>query len=536
MEGYTRKIFAHDLTAGITVGIIALPLAMAFAIGVGVDPEKGLYTAIVGGLLNALFSGSRFLIGGPIGANIILLYGVVQQFGYEGLACATVQAGIFLILFGLLRCGSIIRFIPYPVIVGFSSGVGVCLLTSQCKDFFGLSIPNPPADVIGRVRSALEYGSTLNIPAVLIAVMTLALIICFRRISKKIPGVIIALIIAAVITTVFNLPIETIESKFGVIPRLLPSPHWPAISIDLIRQTFPSAMSIALLGAIESLLAAVIADSLAGTRHKSNCELVAQGLANLGSVAFGGIPSSGAVARTTANLQMQAKTPIAGIIHSITLLVLMFAFAPYASKIPLSALSAVLVSVAWNLFEFSEIKELLKGQLGEALVLLTTLGITIVVDLNAAIQAGILLSVILFVKRSKDATTVRLLEAVEADERMSETHSDASWEVSVPEDTKIYEIEGPFFFAVADILSDVLTHFDPLPKNLILRFRSVPFIDSTAVNALRRFDNECSNKGVTLYIAETSPSVQKSLTELGFFHTFPKERSLESLEFAPVSS
>jgi SulP family sulfate permease len=532
MEGYTRTLFAHDLLAGITVGVISLPLAMAFSIGAGLDPEYGLYTAIVAGLLTSLFGGSRFLIGGPTGAYVILIFGVLQKFGYEGLVCATIQAALILFLLGVLRCGGLIKFISYPVIVGFTCGLAIVLISSQINDLFGFRVPHPAVDIVERIKGAIQYRSTINPYAVAISLVTLGSIIFFRRLSKKFPGVIVAICIVTAVTYLFDLPVETIQSKFGMIPRKIPTPHWPPLSFDLIRKTFPDAVGIALLGAIESLLAAVIADSLAGTRHKSNCELIGQGIANFGSALCGGIPSTGAIARTTASMQLQAKTPIAGIIHSITILILMLVLAPLASLVPLAALAAVLVIVAWGMFEIEQLAEVIRGGRGEALVLAVTLLITVLVDINTAVQMGVFLSIILFLKRSSEATTGRLLEAIEEDESISEQAGDlnSSWQLALPPDTKVYEIEGPFFFAVADLLADVLTHFDPLPRRLIVRMRSVPFVDSTAVNALRRFAAQCRAKHVELYLAELRPDVRAYLKRAEFFHTFPKDHVIDSVE------
>ena len=532
MEGYNRTLFSYDFLAGITVGVISLPLAMAFSTGAGLDPEYGLYTAIVAGLLTSIFGGSRFLIGGPTGAYVILIFGVLQKFGYEGLVCATIQASIILFLLGALRCGSLIKFISYPVIVGFTCGLAVVLISSQINDLFGYQVPHPTVDIIDRINGAIQYHATMNPYAVAISAATLALIIFFRRLSKKVPGVIVAICIVTAIAYLFDLPVETIQSKFGMIPRKIPMPHWPPISFELIRKTFPDAVGIALLGAIESLLAAVIADSLAGTRHKSNCELIAQGIANFGSAICGGIPSTGAIARTTASMQLQAKTPIAGIIHSITILILMLALAPFASLVPLAALAAVLVAVAWGMFEIRQLKEVLRGGRGETLVLVATLLITVFVDINTAVQTGVFLSIILFLKKSSEATTGRLLEAIEQSEAASEQAGDlgGSWQQSLPPETKIYEIEGPFFFAVADLLANVLTRFDPLPRHLIVRMRSVPFIDATAVNALQRFSAQCAAKQVELYLAELRPDVRAYLHKAKFFKTFPKDRVINSVE------
>lgn len=529
-EGYSKKLFSHDLLAGITVGVIALPLAMAFSIAAGLGPETGLYTAIVAGFLNSLFGGSRFLIGGPTGAYVVLIFGVVQKFGYEGLLCATFEASIILFLLGFFKCGNLIKFIPYPVIVGFTCGIALILISSQINDFFGIHVDRSTVDFVDKIRLAISNASTANWSAIAIAIFTLAFILIAKKKSRKFPGVIVALIFATLITILFNLHVDTIATKFGEIPRKLPYPHFPSFSFDLLRKTFPDAVGIALLGAIESLLCAVIADSLTGTRHKSNCELIAQGISNFGAMLFGGIPSTGAIARTTASLQFQAKTPMAGIIHAITLLILMLALAPYASLIPLAALAAVLVSVGINMFEYEEMRDLIKGFRGDALVMITTLAITIFVDLNVAVQTGVLLSIILFLKKSTEATRGRIYEAIEAEESEVNGEGEGSWQMTLPTDTKVYEIEGPLFFGVSDVLSDVFHHLDELPKTLILRMRSVPFTDSTGINALERFAENCRTNKVDLYLCELKKEVVTYLERAGFFRHFPHEKLASSVE------
>lgn len=544
LNGYTRKDFVCDVSAGITVGIIALPLAMALAIASGLDPERGLYTAIVAGALNCIFSGSRFLIGGPTGAYVLLVYAVVQQYGYDGLACATLQAAILLFLLGFFKCGSLIRFIPFPVIVGFTCGISIVLLATQLKDFFGLQISEPAVDAIDKIELAIRHIGTFDLASFLIGAGTLTGIFFFRRLSKKFPGVMVSLCITTAIVALFHLNVETIETKFGIIPRSLPLPHWPNITFDLLRKTFPNAVGIALLGAIESLLCAVIADSLTGTRHKSNCELVAQGIANTGSVLFGGIPSTGAIARTSVSIQLQAKTPISGLTHCVTILLLMLMLAPLASKIPLSAIAAVLVYVAWGMFEFEQIKDLVRGWRSEALVMLATLVITVVVDLNVAVQTGVLFSIVLFLHRTTEATSGKLWHAIAEEEKEEALSQDGggSWQMELPSDVKVYEIEGPFFFAVADLLTDVFARFEHTPRVLIVRMRSVPFIDVTAVQALRRFVRQCHEKGVVLFICEPRPRVLSSLEKAEFFKDFPREhiigsvnRGLELSKIAPVT-
>ncbi len=532
MEGYSWKLFSHDLLAGITVGVIALPLAMAFAIASGLGPEKGIYTAVIAGFLNSLFGGSRFLIGGPTGAYVVLIFGIVQKYGYEGLVCATLEAATLLFLLGFFKCGTLIKFIPYPVIVGFTSGIAILLISSQINEFFGLHVPHATADFVDKMRLGFEHASTASLDAILIAVFSLLFILVAKKKSKKFPGVIVALILATLVTLIFNLPVETIFTKFGQIPSTLPTPSLPSLSFDLFRKTFPDAVGIALLGAIESLLCAVIADSLTGTRHKSNCELMAQGISNFGSIIFGGIPSTGAIARTTASLQFQAKTPLAGIIHALTLLLLMLVLAPYASLIPLAALAAVLVSVGINMFEFEEMKDLVKGFRGDALIMLATLAITVFVDLNAAVQTGVLLSIVLFLKKTTESTRGKIYHAIEEEEALGNGDLGGSWQMTLPPDTKVYEIEGPLFFGVSDMLSDVFRFLETLPKTLIIRMRSVPFIDSTGINALEHFVETCHAKKVNLYLCELNDDVLASLEKAEFFEHFPKERVIQSIEMA----
>ena len=530
-EGYSKHQLLRDLLAGITVGIISVPFALALASATGLDPVRGLYTAIIAGFLTSLFGGSNFLVAGPTGALIVIIFNVVQKFGYDGLLCASLEAAAILFILGCFRCGRLVKYIPYPVVVGFSMGIAAALIISQIKDFFGLDIPKPTIDIVDKIGLTITYAKTINLHSTLIASFTLAVIIVLRRYSKSIPGAAIALTIVALITTIFHIPVETIESKFGAIPAHFPTFSWPNISFDLLRRTFPTAIGIALIGAIESLVAAVAVDSITGTRHRSNAQLIAQGIANLGSALFGGIPATSSLARTSVNVQMNAQTPLAGIIHALTVLGITILFAPLVSKIPLPALSAALVFIGWNMFEFDKTKEILKGYAGEAIIMLITLIITVFVDLNTAVQTGILISIVLFLKRSSDTTSGTFLLEVEEDEpqQPQETEKRSSaWKRKLPEDIKLYEIEGPFFFAVTDLLSDVLNRFQSLPRILIVRMRSVPFIDSTGVDSLKQFSKQCQKKGVELFLAELKPSVLGSLEQSDFFKKFSKNNVLAS--------
>jgi SulP family sulfate permease len=519
LEGYTKKTLFHDLFAGITVGVISLPLAMALAISAGVDPEKGLYTACVGGFLISLFGGSRFLVGGPTGAFVALIYTIVSVHGYAGLQAATLMAGLILIVLGICRLGKLIRFVSYPVFVGFTNGIAITLAISQFNNFLGLTIPHPAPDAIDKLFETASFLSqTAFIPTVY-ALATLVLIFLFKKVSKKIPAIMCALTIVVLIQLYFQFPVSTIQSAFGSIPRTLPSPEIPHISFELLRKTFPDAISIALLAAIESLLCAVIADSMASTKHKSDCELIGQGIGNLGSVLFGGIPATAAVARTAVNVQLQAKTPFAGMFHALTILAMMWLLAPYANVIPLSALAAVLLSVSWNMFEYDQMLSVFRGSKAEALIMIITMLITVLVHISTAVQVGVLLSIIMFMKKSIKTTSARALESYKVDELIADTiEKEESWMSEIPPSIKIVEIEGPLFFGVSDILAEALPHLEEIPKKLILRFRLVPFIDQTGVQSLVDFHKSCIKKNIELYFSELKTSTHTILKQSGVLH------------------
>jgi len=527
-KGYSRKDFCYDLPAGITVAIISLPLAMAFAIAAGLEPERGLYTAIVAGGLNAIFSGSRFVIGGPTGAYILIMSSIVQKYGYDGLACATLQASVLLFLLGFFQYGKLIRFISYPVIVGFTCGVAVTLFASQSKYLLGLRIPHTSSHTIGHLHLTYQHAEKLDINALFLAIITLATILVFRKLSKKSPGIIIALTLATIINWCFALETPTIQSKFGAISHAFPVIQWPHISFALLSKTFPDAVGITLLCAIQSLLVTVIADSLTGTKHKSNCELIAQSVANIGAVAVGGVPSCGTIARTTANIQVHAKTPISGIIHAITILLITVLIAPVVSLIPLCSIAALLIYVAWNMFDFAYIKELFYNWRTEAYVMLITFAITIFVDLTTAVQIGVLISLVLFLQKSTETAKGKIWQAIENTEGKEE--EGGIWKIVLPHDIKVYELEGPFFFAVADILTEIFSYFDEQPHTLIIRMRAVPFIDATGTKSLRRFVQQCNTRKVHLFLAELQPDVLQSLEQTEFFKIFPKNRVLHSID------
>lgn len=529
-EGYSKNLFLQDLLAGFAVGIIALPLAMAFAIGSGVPPERGLYTAIIAGFLISLLGGSRVQIGGPTGAFVVIVYSIVQRHGYDGLAIATLMAGVIMMLMGLARFGVFLKFIPYPVTTGFTTGIALIIFSSQVKDFLGLNMGTVPADFLEKWTLYFHQFQSLNPWAFLIGGGTLAAIFLFRFLYPKLPGAILAIGFASFLVWYFNLPVETIETRFGSIPQSLPIPELPTFSLDKIQAVFPDALTIAMLGAIESLLSALVADGMTGYKHRSNCELLAQGFANIGSVLFGGIPATGAIARTTANINMGAKTPFAGMIHAITLLLLMMLFAPWAAKFPMASLSAVLVYVAWNMSERDSFVEILKGPRSDGIVLVITFLLTVLIDLTVAVQVGVLLAAVLFLKQMTDTTTVKVCKILldENNKEVPELHdSEILFRKDIPPDTAIFEINGPFFYSVANLLNEQLRLLPTQPKYFILRMRKVPVIDSTGLNALKQFSEKCKKLGITFMLSGVRPEqldvLKKSnvYTSVGSNRIFP---------------
>lgn len=534
-EGYSLDMFWKDLIAGITVGVISLPLAIAIAIGSGVEPEQGLYTAIVAGFLISLLGGSRVQIGGPTGAFIVIVYSVVQRWGYEGLAIATLMAGIMMILMGLVRFGILLKFVPYSVIVGFTAGIALSILSSQVKDFLGMDIDKVPADFIQKWKAYFTCCHTWNPSAFAIGSLSLWTMFFLRSKYPRIPGVITAVIFTTALVYIFQLPVETIYSKFGPLPSTLPTPSLPHISFQAIQQLFPDAITIALLGGIESLLSAVVADGMIGSKHRSNCELVAQGLANIGSVIFQGIPATGALARTSANIKLGAKTPVAGMVHAITVLLLILLFAPFAQAIPLPTLSAVLVFIAWNMLELDQVHSILQGKFSDALVLVTTFLLTVLIDLTVAVQVGVLLSALLFMKHMADSTMVQTCRHVikeNLDEHPELHDSDVIFRKDVPDKTSIFEITGPFFFGVTEQLNEAFRQMDKDANIFILRMRKVPIIDASGVHALKQFKKKCSQKGIRFLISGLREPLKRMLDRTGVVHIIGPDNFFPNLDSA----
>ncbi len=545
-EGYTTSILKSDLIAGFTVGIISLPLVMAFAIGAGVNPDRGLFTAIVAGFIISLLGGSRVQIGGPTGAFIPILYMTVQRHGYDGLVIAAILAGIMMMIFGFARAGVLLKFIPYPVTTGFTSGIAVAIFSSQVKDFFGLKMQSVPPHFIDKMEQYYIHASTWNPWAIFIGVSCLAIMIFIRKFYPRIPGAIIAVIIATSLVYFFNLPVETIVQKFGTIPNMLPEPSLPTFSMDQIIAVFPDAITIAMLSSIEALLSAVVADGMSGNKHRSNMELVAQGFANICSVIFGGIPATGAVARTAANVRLGAKTPLAGMIHAVTILALMFVFAPLAGEIPMACLAALLIFVAYNMSEKEHFIDILKGPKGDALILLITFGLTVIIDITVAVQIGVVLAAISFLKKMTESSRVEVCKLlVEENAHEHPQESDLIFRKDVPDNAQIFEINGPFFFGISEALNDQLRFIHPEPKYFILRISRMTMIDSSGLHALKQFAQKCKQKGIIFMIAGArDPKIVNILRKCGIYRVVGEHNvythldlalaSIKELENAPV--
>jgi SulP family sulfate permease len=508
----SKQQFINDLVAGVLVGIVALPLAIAFGIASGVSPEKGLITAVIGGFIVSLLGGSRVQIGGPTGAFIIIVYGIVQQYGINGLMLATIMAGLILIIMGFAQFGSIIKFIPFPVVIGFTSGIAVVIFSSQINDFFGMNIDKVPADFIEKWKIYFLHLSSINYETIAVALLSLLIIIFWRKISKKIPGSIIAILITTLLVNYFHLNVETIESRFGEIPSNFPSPSIPFFDITTIRNLILPATTIAILASIEALLSAVVADGMIGGKHKSNMELVANGVANVVSPLFGGIPVTGAIARTATNIKNGGRTPIAGIIHSITLLLIMMLLGKWAKLIPMATLAAILMMVAFNMSEYYIFKKLLKSPRSDVIVLLTTFFLTVIFDLTIAIEIGMILAVILFIRRMANVTNINVITRELKDE---EEPADANsiQNKNIPDGVEVYEINGPFFFGAATKFKELMRRVENPPKIMILRMRNVQAIDATGLNLLSEIVSENKREGIHLLLSGVHAQPLFALTQ-----------------------
>jgi len=531
LRTYPRQQFTKDLMSGLIVGLVALPLAVAFAIASGVSPEKGLYTAVIAGFIISAMGGSRVQIGGPTGAFIVIVYGIVQVHGIDGLIIATFMAGIILIVMGFARLGSVIKFIPYPLIIGFTSGIALIILSSQVKDFFGLQMGVVPADFFDKWKSYIAHFQTINIYTVLIGSSTIAIITLWPKVTGKVPGSLIAILFTTAIMHLLHLPVETIGSKFGSFSSSLPKAVIPLLDLRTIRDLIQPAFTIALLGGIESLLSAVVSDGMIGGNHRSNMELIAQGTANIFSAVFGGIPATGAIARTATNVKNGGRTPVAGMIHSITLLLILLFFGKWASLIPLATLAGILTVVAYNMSEWRHFLSVLKGPKSDRSVLLTTFLLTVLIDLTIAIEMGLVLAAFLFLRNM-----IRFTEVSSLKKEMEDNEGTDQIEFLdglVPKHVEVFEINGPLFFGAAYKFKDAMRLIRRPPKVLIIRMGKVPIIDATGLKTINDVYNESKHSGTKLILSEVhSEQVMGELREARLVFAIGKANVTDTFEDA----
>ena len=513
LETYDRAQLAADVTAGIVVGIVALPLAIAFAIASGVTPDRGLYTAIIAGFLISLLGGSRVQIGGPTGAFVVIVYGIVQRHGVNGLLLATLMAGVILIVLGLARLGTAIKFIPFPVVTGFTAAIGAIIAVQQIRDALGLRLDRAPAEFIDRIGVYLQHADTVNRHAVALTALTLTIVLLWPRVSRRVPSPFVALLAGTALAHVLGWPVETIASRFGEISAAVPRPSLPPVSLGAIRELAGPAFAIAALGAIESLLSAVVADGMIGGRHRSNMELVAQGIANVASPLFGGMPATGAIARTATNIKSGGRTPVAGMVHALVLLLITLFFGRWAGLIPLAVLAAIVLVVAWRLSEWRVFLNELQAPWSDAAVMLTTFLLTILVDLSVAIAVGMVLASFLFMRRMAEVTNVTAVSR-EFDDGPEgpRDESGAIYRRRIPDGVEVYEINGPFFFGAAEKFKAALDQVSRRPKVLIVRMRNVPAIDSTAMHALKDLIRRTRHQGTLVFLADVHSQPLLALT------------------------
>lgn len=532
LKGYTKAQFTNDAIAGIVVGIVALPLAIAFAIASGVSPEKGLYTAIIAGFIISAFGGSRVQIGGPTGAFIVIVYGIVQKYGIDGLTIATFIAGIMLMIMGFAKFGSVIKFIPHPLIVGFTSGIALIIFSSQMKDFFGLEMGAVPSEFIDKWVDYFHHFNSVNWYAIIVALGTVIITFGFSKITSKVPGSLIAIIFFTVIANLLNWPVETIGSKFGEIPSSLPMPVVPHIDFNTIRHLIQPAFTIALLGGIESLLSAVVADGMIGSSHRSNTELIAQGGANIFSSIFGGIPATGAIARTATNIKNGGRTPVAGIIHAVTLLIIMLFIGKWATLIPMSCLAGILVVVAYNMSEWHSFVSVAKGPKSDVAILFTTFFLTVLVDLTVAIEIGMVLSAFLFLRKMSTMTNVNSITQALNEIEETDNDPDAIAKFKVPQGVEVYEIEGPFFFGAASKFMESIRLIEKIPQALVIRMRHVPFIDATGLHTLEKIYHESQAQKYKLILSGVNEKVYFELNKSRLLFKIGKKNVLPNISEA----
>ena len=538
LRHYNKEKFMADLMAGLIVGIVALPLAIAFGIASGVSPSQGILTAIIGGFLVSALGGSRVQIGGPTGAFIVIIYGIVSnpQLGLSGLMIATMLAGVFLIVLGVCRLGTIIKFIPYPIVVGFTSGIAVTIFTTQIKDLLGLNITEAiPADFVSKWIIYFRHITTIDWLTALIGVLSILIIALTPKVSKKVPGSLVAIIVMTVGVYFLNahtsMHVTTICDQFGEIKASIPELQMPAITWEGIKSLLPTAMVIAVLGAIESLLSATVADGVCGDHHNSNQELIGQGVANLCTPLFGGIPCTGAIARTMTNINNGGRTPVAGLIHALVLLVIFLVLMPLAAYIPMACLAGVLVIVSYNMSGWRTFIQLFKNPKSDVIVLMMTFLLTVIFDLTIAIEVGLLVACLLFMKRMAESTQIKVIadEIDPNDETDAEVHEEA---LTIPEGVEVYEINGPYFFGIANRFEELMAELDNHPKVRIIRMRRVPFIDSTGIHNLQNLCEMSHREGTHIVLSGVTPNVYSVLEHNGFCHLLGKDHICPNINVA----
>ena len=537
LRNYNRKTFIADIMAGIIVGIVALPLAIAFGIASGVTPEKGIITAIVAGFIISILGGSKVQIGGPTGAFIIIIYGIIQQYGFEGLTIATIMAGIFLILFGFLHLGTIIKYIPYPIVVGFTSGIAVTIFTTQVKDLFGLDIANVPSDFIEKWQCYVANFSSADAWTSLIGILSVAVIVLSPKINKKIPGSLTAIILMTILALMLKqyagvTTIETIGDRFAI-SNSLPEAEVPELTWGTIKSLVMPALTIAILGAIESLLSAAVADGVIGDHHNSNTELIAQGVANLASPIFGGIPATGAIARTMTNINNGGRTPIAGIVHAVILLLIFLFLMPLAKYIPMACLAGVLVVVSYGMSGWRSFFALMKNPKSDVTVLLITFFLTIIFDLTIAIEVGLIIACLLFMRRMYETTDVRVIsDEINPDEEYSDMKLGNLEHLTIPEGVEVYEINGPYFFGVGNRFEEIMATMGDRPAVRIIRMRKVPFVDSTGIHNLTNLCLMSQKEGIQIILSGVTEKVNSQLTKAGFCELVGNENICSHIDLA----
>ena len=534
-EGLTREVVLRDILAGVVVGVVALPLAIAFGIASGVRPEQGLYTAIVAGLVISAFSGSRVQIGGPTGAFVVLVFSIIQEFGYDGLAVATLLAGALLLAMGWARLGGVIRFIPYPVTVGFTTGIALVIATGQVPDALGLRLGEAETDFVPRLLAYIEARGTLDPTALAVTAATILVLLLWPRVSRRLPGPLVALFLATAATHALGLDIDTIQSRFGGVPSTLPEFRWPRVDMAILPDLLQPALAIALLAGIESLLSAVVADGMTGRRHRANAELVAQGLANLASPLFGGIPATGAIARTATNIKNGGTTPLAGIVHALVLLVILTTVGRWVALVPMAALAAVLLVVAYNMSEISVFRGLLRGPRSDVLVLLTTFGLTVMVDLVMALEVGVVLAALLFMRRMSEVSTVRSITDQYLDRDKEPVGFAAEDLVVLPDGTEVFEVAGSFFFGSAQRFSDVLGEiYTKRPRLVIVRMRDALVLDSTGLYALEQVHARLRKHGTLMILSGVHAQPMSVLVRAGAHERFGVDNVVSTFREAAV--